>query len=111
MLNRPSGIVFDADKYLFIVDYGNNQIIGLAPNGFRCLVGCSNSLGSASNQLNSSRTLSFDSYGNIFVTDWSNRRIEKFIFLDNTLGRYSRIFCQTDLILINVCSIRSSSIV
>ena len=39
--NCPTGIVLDADKYLFIVDSSNHRIIGSGPNGFRCLVGCS----------------------------------------------------------------------
>ena len=68
--NGPRGIVLDADNYLFIADGGNNRIVGSGPNGFRCLVGCFNSSGSASNQLNNPHTLSFDSYGNMFVTDW-----------------------------------------
>ncbi|CAF4630366.1 unnamed protein product, partial [Didymodactylos carnosus] len=36
----PTRIVLDAQKYLFIVDYGNDRIVGSGPNGFRCLVGC-----------------------------------------------------------------------
>ena len=78
-LNCPTGIILDADDYLFIVDSGNNRIIGSAPGGFRCLVGCSGTSGSASDQLNNPWSLSFDSYGNIFVTDQNNHRIQKFL--------------------------------
>lgn len=84
ILKRPTGIVLDADKYLFVVDSDNNRIIGSDLNGFRCLVGCSGSSGSASNQLNNPFTLCFDSYGNIFVTDSFNHRIQKFILLTNS---------------------------
>ncbi len=85
-LSCPTDIVLDADGYLFIVDSNSHRIFGSGPNGFRCLVGCSGG-GSASNQLQYPRSLSFDSYGNIFVTDSSNSRIQKFILLNNTLGK------------------------
>ncbi|CAF4217568.1 unnamed protein product [Adineta steineri] len=83
-LNGPTGIVLDADNYLFIVEYLNNRIVGSGPNGFHCLVGCSGSSGSASNQLLSPYTLSFDSYGNMYVTDTGNSRIQKFILSTNS---------------------------
>jgi hypothetical protein len=89
-LNDPTGIVLDADKYLFIVDYGNSRIVGSGPTGFRCLVGCSLSAGSASNQLNNPWSLSFDSYGNMFVTDRGNSRIQKFSLMNNSYGKYHK---------------------
>ena len=82
----PSGIVLDGNNYLFIVDNGNNHIVGSGPNGFQCLVGCSGS-GSASNQLNYPVTLSFDSSGNIYVTDRNNDRTQKFVLLTNCFGK------------------------
>ncbi|CAF3807836.1 unnamed protein product [Rotaria sp. Silwood1] len=83
-LNCPSGVVLDADGYLFIVDSLNNRIVGSGPNGFRCVVGCSTVAGSLSSQLSSPSDLKFDSYGNIYVTDQSNSRIQKFILMPNT---------------------------
>ncbi|CAF1573485.1 unnamed protein product [Rotaria magnacalcarata] len=83
-LHCPTGIVLDADGYLFIVDSGNNRIVRSGPNGFRCVVGCSDTSGSASNQLNSPFALSFDSYGNIFVTDQKNHRVQKFVLATNS---------------------------
>ncbi|CAF1028353.1 unnamed protein product [Adineta steineri] len=82
-LSNPSGVVLDADGYLFITDSSNQRIIGSGPNGYRCLVGCSQVAGSASNQLNNPLTLSFDSHGNIFVTDTNNHRIQKFYLTTN----------------------------
>ncbi|CAF4128305.1 unnamed protein product, partial [Rotaria sordida] len=55
-LNCPSGIVLDADNYLFIVDSSNHRIVRSGPNGFRCLVGCYGG-GSASNQLLNPQTI------------------------------------------------------
>ena len=40
-LYGPTGVVLDADGYLFIVNYGSGSIVGSGPYGFRCLVGCS----------------------------------------------------------------------
>ncbi|CAF4094913.1 unnamed protein product [Adineta steineri] len=82
-LSNPSGVVLDADGYLFITDSFNNRIIGSGPNGFRCLVGCSQVAGSASNQLYTPLTLNFDSHGNMFITDASNHRIQKFLKTSN----------------------------
>ena len=67
VLSRPTGVVLDADGYLFIVDSGHHRIIGSGPGGFRCVVGCSGLAGSASDHLSSPATLSFDTDGNMFV--------------------------------------------
>ena len=64
-LHQPRGVVLDGDGYLFITDSGNHRIVGEDANGFRCLVGCNGS-GSASNQLNSPFTMTFDVGGNMF---------------------------------------------
>ncbi len=89
-LDCPTGIVLDAYKYLFIVDYGNNRIIGSGPNGFRCLVGCDGQ-SSQSDQLSNPIALSFDRYGNMFVTDESNSRIQKYLFLEICCGKFENI--------------------
>jgi hypothetical protein len=85
-LRCPSGIMLDAQKYLFIVDRSNSRIVGSGPNGFRCLFGCYGK-GSQSNQLNYPFTLSFDHSGNIFVSDQDNHRIQKIMFLENSCGK------------------------
>ncbi|CAF4465221.1 unnamed protein product, partial [Didymodactylos carnosus] len=77
-LSCPSGIVLDAQKYLFVVDVGNSRIIGSGPNGFRCLVGCRGP-GSQSHQLSFPMSLSFDRSGNMFVADEDNDRIQKYL--------------------------------
>jgi hypothetical protein len=89
-LSSPSGIVLDADNYLFIVEFGSDRIVGSGPNGFQCLAGCSGQ-GSASNQLSSPSALSFDSYGNMYVTDRDNNRIQKFDLLTKSCGKCDSI--------------------
>ncbi len=106
-LASPTGVVLDADSYLFIVDSSQNLIFGQGPNGFQCIVGCSGS-GSASasapssasgpapapgpgppngvQQLSQPWAMSFDSYGNIYVTDKNNNRIQKFLLASNDSG-------------------------
>ena len=68
---------------LFITDNGNQRIIGSDENGFRCIVGCSGRSGLASNQLNAPRNIAFDSFGNLFVVDQYNDRIQKFVLSSN----------------------------
>jgi hypothetical protein len=81
----PTGIVLDAEKYLFIVDEWNHRIVGSDLNGFRCLFGCYE-LGSQSNQLRQPFSLSFDRSGNMFVADRLNNRIQKFEYLEKHCG-------------------------
>ncbi|CAF0753112.1 unnamed protein product [Adineta steineri] len=84
-LRLPTGIILDAEKYLFIVDNDNHRIVGSGVNGFRCLVGCYGG-GSQSNQLNRPSSLSFDRSGNIFVTDHRNNRIQKFLLMKDSVA-------------------------
>ena len=86
-LNCPTDVVLDADSYMFIVDSANHRVIGSGPNGFRCIVGCSNSSGSNIDQLNYPQKMAFDSYGNIYVTDQNNDRIQKFIRNNDSFGK------------------------
>ncbi|CAF1585959.1 unnamed protein product, partial [Adineta steineri] len=85
----PTGIVLDAEKYLYIVDQENHRIIGSGLNGFRCLVGCYG-VGSQSNQLNQPFSFSFDNSGNIFVTDQENSRIQKFLLTKDSFGKLQK---------------------
>ncbi|CAF1393808.1 unnamed protein product [Adineta steineri] len=89
-LRCPSGILLDAEKYLFIVDQGDSRIVGSGLSGFGCLVGCDGE-GSKSNQLSSPISLSFDHSGNMFVTDQSNHRIQKFQYFKKSCDNSSPI--------------------
>ncbi|UJR06642.1 hypothetical protein I4U23_010926 [Adineta vaga] len=82
-LRGPTGVTLDAAKSLFIVDKDNQRFVGEGPYGFRCLIGC---YGDGS-QYNDPflASMSFDSFGNIFVVDTGNSRIMKFQ-LENFCG-------------------------
>ena len=90
-LLHPTGVTLDADGYLFIVDLGNQRIIGSGPIGFRCIVGCSTQIGLSASQLNSPRSLAFDTDGNLFVADAYNYRIQKFLLVSNSCSKSKRI--------------------
>ena len=90
LLGCPSGIVVDANGYLFIVELDSHRIVGSGPNGFRCIVGCFG-YGSESNQLAQPTSLSFDHHGNLFAADYGNNRIQKFVVSTNPCGKYESI--------------------
>ena len=85
-LKGPSGVLLDGDGYLFIADQANHRIVGSGPSGFRCIAGCTGTNGSAANQFLYPYDLSFDSYGNLYVTDSANLRIQKFTLAKNACG-------------------------
>ena len=86
-LSHPTHVVLDGNGYLFIVDSGNNRIVRSGPSGFRCVVGCLHGSGPAADQLSSPQTMSFDTYGNIWVADYNNNRVQKFLIADGSLGK------------------------
>jgi len=78
-LNTPVAVTLDANKYLFIADYFSNHILTNGPFGFRCILGCDGG-GTSSDQLVTPRSIAFDSFGNIFIVDRGNQRIQKFFY-------------------------------
>jgi len=85
-LNYPCGIILDDDKYLFISERIRNRVIRSGPYGFQCLFGCSGG-GSATDQLNYPMLIKFDMFGNIFVADSSNNRLQKFVLMTNSCSK------------------------
>jgi hypothetical protein len=86
-LNGPTDVVLDFDGYLFITDGNNNRIVGSGPSGYYCIIGCTVSFGTASNQLYHPQALSFDNNGNLLVVDQLNSRIQKFFLATNSCGK------------------------
>lgn len=87
ILNRPTGIVLDADENLFTVESGNHRILQFVSNRFQCLFGCSAENGSSTSGLSQPTTMAFDQESHIFVADSSNFRIQKFDLVRNSCGR------------------------
>jgi hypothetical protein len=85
-LNKPIAVVLDADGYLFISDDYGHRIVGSGPYGFQCIAACSGA-GSSSTALDYPVGLGFDTYGNIYVVDWGNSRIQKFLLANNSCGK------------------------
>ena len=84
----PTSVVLDGDGYLFIADSQQNRIIASSQNGFRCILGCTNLAGSTADRLQQPWTISFDSYGNLFVTDMMNVRIQRFLLSTRSCSEY-----------------------
>ena len=85
-LTHPRGLVLDADGYLFIVDSDRNRILASGPDGFRCLASCNVASGDGPHQFHVPYSMAFDSYGNYFVVDNSNHRVQKFLLTSNSCG-------------------------
>ena len=90
-LNCPVAITMDGFGYLYIVDQNNNRVVGASLTGFRCIVGCSGLNGSSSSQLQSPRSLAFDTNGNLMVGDWGNGRIQEFIAATNACSKWTHL--------------------
>ena len=92
-LDCPADIVLDGNGYLFIIDSGDNLVIGSGPDGFRCVAGCASGGGSCysfphSQMLNLRYSMSFDSHGNIWVADDDKNRIWMFALKPNSSGKH-----------------------
>ncbi|CAF0831536.1 unnamed protein product [Adineta ricciae] len=74
----PTYVILDGNGFLYVADNKHNRIIQVQNNAFQCIAGCTKESGSASNQLHWAYALRFDSFGNLYVADESNHRIQKF---------------------------------
>ena len=87
-LKQPTDVILDGDGLLYIADCDNHRIIRAGHSDFQCLVGCTYSTsGSASNQIHNAYSVRFDSYGNVYVADEYNNRIQKFRISEDTCGK------------------------
>ncbi len=76
-LNQPRGIVADTmGGFVYVVDSGNHRIRKFDTNGN--LIATIGGLGSNDGQFDSPHGVAIDIYGNIYVTDRNNKRVQKF---------------------------------
>ena len=99
-LKCPTQVVFDANGDLFIVDILNDCIIRLMSKGFQCVSDCSTFIDKIGSGYYLLQSITFDTYGNIFVIDQGNRQIQKFIMINNILGKSLVFFLYTCLFVI-----------
>ncbi|MDP7579346.1 MAG: NHL repeat-containing protein [SAR202 cluster bacterium] len=75
-LSGPSGIEFDTDGNLFIVNSGNGRIQKFTKDG-KFLLGWG-STGNGESEFSRPWGICFDRDGNVYVADWGNHRVQKF---------------------------------
>ncbi|CAF1327146.1 unnamed protein product, partial [Adineta steineri] len=83
-LNHPTDVILDGDGFLYVVDNDHYRIIQVRKDEYQCISGCEKEKGSASNQFDKPYSLRFDSFGNLYVTDEFNHRIQRFDILNNS---------------------------
>ena len=101
-LNCPTGIIFDADGQMYISDNHNHRIVTSGPMGSRCIIGCTNvpRCVNLPRLLEEPQALSFDSYGNLYVTEWIRHQLKKFFLASNSCCTY-RIISRRDCYVSN----------
>jgi len=81
-LNYPMSIWVDANGYLYIADTYNSRIQRFPPGSTQTTNGVTvagtNTPGSAANELDHPASVCVDQYGNVYVSDAGNNRIQKF---------------------------------
>ncbi len=75
-LNRPSGLAFDQEDNLYVVDSQNHRVQKFGKDG-TCLATWGTP-GSAEGEFNMPWGIAIDTAGDVYVTDWRNDRVQKF---------------------------------
>ena len=75
-LDGPSGIEFDSDDNLFVVDSRNNRVQQFTKDGgFLSMWGTK---GSGPGEFDRPWGITIDAAGDVYVADWGNHRVQKF---------------------------------
>lgn len=90
ILDRPADVTPDIYGYLFIADQKRNRVIQVGPNDYRCVVGCGEKNGLSLHELNAPESIQFDGFGNLYIADTDNSRIQKFAIATNPCGTCKR---------------------
>jgi tripartite motif-containing protein 71 len=90
-LKCPSSVTVDRDGSIFIADTHNHRIVRWYRNASQglCIVGCSSTRGTRTDQLAEPADLTFDLEGNLLVADTANHRVQRFdLFINESCGEY-----------------------
>ncbi|CAF1416114.1 unnamed protein product, partial [Adineta ricciae] len=73
-VNSPTDAIVDEDEFIYITEAIGSRITRWAPHSSygTCIVACSGTTGTGPNQLNQPHSLAFDSFGSLYVSEWSN---------------------------------------
>ena len=90
-MNGPSGLVFDPDDNLYVVDSLNHRVQKFTKDGKS--LGAFGSQGSGEGQLDMPWGICTDREGDVYVADWQNNRVQKF----SPNGQFLRQFGGSDV--------------
>jgi DNA-binding beta-propeller fold protein YncE len=85
-LNGPSGIVFDCNEDLYIVDHRSHRIQKFTKDGK--FLGVWGGFGDGEGEFNLPWGITLDHDGNVYVADWRNDRVQKFTAGGEFLASY-----------------------
>jgi DNA-binding beta-propeller fold protein YncE len=85
-LNGPSGIVFDRNENLYIVDHRSHRIQKVTKDGK--FLGAWGGFGDGEGEFNLPWGITLDHDGNVYVADWRNDRVQKFTAEGEFLASY-----------------------
>ena len=85
-LYYPSSVLIDSNGYMYITDSANDRILrwALGAVAGECIVACSGIPGTSSSHLYQPISMTFDSSGSLYVSDYGNNRVQKFAILTET---------------------------
>ena len=85
-LNYPTNILIDLNGYMYITAFHGHRVVrwALGSNFGECIAACTGHWGIGSNQLTNPTGLAFDSSGSLYVSDYTNSRVQKFQILDES---------------------------
>ena len=84
-LSYPQGVLVDSFGTVYVTDYGNHRIMKWLRNASNgtLVAGISGSFGTTARQLNNPSGIRFDKNGDMYVSEYSNNRVQRFT-INNT---------------------------
>ena len=79
-LNEPTSVIVDRIGRLYVADTKNDRVVRWLPNATSgyCIISCSSAGVSGQGKLEEPTSLKFDSHGNLYVSEQTKNRIQKF---------------------------------